>query len=159
MKKSPKYDPQRNEVYAWEAGFTNAATGNMGVKYFYLLLRSACKTYGVTRPTASKLPKKYVGYAAICDVENSTLMFDKTYRTAHVLFHELAHWILIKYGYKKLDHHNPLWLGLFLRLLHEGQVLPMDASVPSARAAGLDFRDPLDCGPINLRKLIAGLPA
>lgn len=156
--RSPKYDPQREEVYRWEKGFTNAATGDIGTRKFYYLLRAACDTYNVRRPKASGLSKKHLaaGYAAICDNENGTLRFSKHFCTGHALMHELAHWIMRQCGYHLQDHHNALWLGLFLRLLHESKVLPMNASQPSALAAGLNFIDPMLCGPVNLRALVLG---
>lgn len=155
MTKSPKYDPQRNEVYAWEHNFSGSAYGDMGTKRFYALLKKVCDKYKVDRPKCGQIPRSWVGqYYAVCDIEQKALWFDPQCCTPQILLHELAHWVIDEYGYNGTAYHNQLWLGLYLRLMHDFKVMPMDASVPSAAAAGLKFVDPKKCSPRVARLLI-----
>ena len=151
MRRSPKHDPQRSEVYAWERRFRNCAVGDMGTRAFYRMLRRVCKEYRVPRPRCMPLwANEYrEGFAAVCDSENKALRFDPRWCTASVLLHELAHWIVFRYG--GTGAHNALWLGIYLRLKAKYKVLPLDASIPSAKKAGLQFLPPEKCTPAMLK--------
>lgn len=151
MRKSPKSDPQRNEVYAWESKFVSACTASMTDTRVAKMVREVCSEYGIKKPKLGPLRRKERDYAGVCDPNTEMLRFAPTWRSAHIVLHELAHWILLQFGFGGDNHHNPLWLGVFLRLLHEYKTLPLCASVPSAKKAGLQFLKPEKCTPAMLR--------
>lgn len=154
MKKSPKYDPQREEVYRWERKFGATTYGDCGTRNFYALRNRVCEKWKVPKPVMGRLQSDEHRYAAVCDPNTKSLRFNPGYCTASILLHELAHWVLDRYGFKGSAHHNFLWLGVYLRMMHDHKVLPLDASVPSARKAGLKFADPKKCTLKSVRLLI-----
>jgi hypothetical protein len=155
MRKSPKCDPQRSEIYTWDSSFGATMRGDFGTRAFYKLLRNVCSEWGVPRPKSGDMPRSWrKHWVATCDTDNKAIWFNPEYCTARTLLHELAHWILHYYGYRGTAHHNGLWLGVYMRLMHDNNVLPINASVPSARAAKLVFLDPKACTPTAARLLI-----
>lgn len=155
MRKSPKCDPQRSEVYTWESSFAATLRGDFGTRAFYKLLRTACSKWSVPRPRTGDMPRSWrKHWIAATDQENKAIWFNPEYCTARTLLHELAHWTLDHYGYQGTAHHNGLWLGIYLRMMHDYKVLPVEASVPSAKAAKLVFLDPGQCTPDHARQLI-----
>ncbi len=154
MAKSPKCDPQREKVYRWENGFGAVRTGDMGTRKFYSLLRTVSEDYGVVKPRAAGMHKCWKAWAAACLTEEKLLCFDKGFCTAHILLHELAHYILDQYGFGSLPEHGPKWLGLYLYLLGRYKALPLSASIPSARAYGLKFEDPRTFVPSTIMRIV-----
>jgi hypothetical protein len=149
--RSPKKDPQREEVYRWERNFrTQFLCHEMPLKAARQLIRDVCKEYKIKPPKLlrSRLgPKAYTGAAweaEVIEVNSSQAEF-----TAILLAHEVAHVICSAEGYEEPDH-GPVWLGLYLYLLDRYRIVPLCATVPSAKAAGLKFRDPTMCSPGRL---------
>ena len=66
--------------------------------------------------------------------------------TAPLLAHEISHIITDLYGIDEPDH-GERWLGAYLHVLDRYAILPLSMTVPSAKAAGLRFRDPALCTP------------
>ena len=139
MRPSPKYDPQREEAYAWENKFLAIKASPVDELRFRRVMRDICERYKVPVPKLKTIRSKK--YAAFCDIENDRLEFVPQYRSIMILCHELAHWIVYHYGYKHV-YHGPRWLGVYLYLLDATYTLPLDASLPSVRKAKLKFRNP-----------------
>lgn len=151
MSKSPKYDFQREEVYAWEYNFSTLKCSVLSPKDFKTIVNLVCTRYKVKRPTIGTMKSKM--YAAQC-YPSGYIEFDKKFRSAFVLVHELAHYVLDQYGHHRNFHH-PRWLGLFLLLLDITRTIPLTASVPSARKMNLKFRSPALCVPQRLGRYLA----
>lgn len=155
--RSPRTDYQQMEVYAWEDQFFSAKMSTAPERHFRGILRDICDSYDVPRPKVRAMPKgaEYSDTAAFCWAEAGALYFRRGYRSILILCHEMAHWILDHYGYPDIGHHGPRFMGIYLYLLAEAQVLPLAMSVPAAKAAGLEFRDPVsECAPGKLQRYL-----
>ena len=150
MAKSPQYDFQREEVYRWEQKFQSLQTSPLPVKAFRRMARKICQHYGLRTPFIGSLRHK--NYAALT-YESGDVYFCSAYRGGWLLCHEFAHYVLNEYGYRR-EFHGQRWLGLFIYLLDVCELVPLCASVPSARAAGLKFRRPATCAPGRLRSFL-----
>lgn len=148
MPRSPKCDPQREEVYRWERGFKQQfCDHSMPIRSAQRIVREMAKHFGVKRPRLfrSRLGKRgYTGAAWGADIIEVNV--DLAEFTAILLAHEMAHVICAHEGLDEPDH-GPVWLGTYLYLLDRFKIVPLSATVPSASAAGLKFRDPLECAP------------
>lgn len=151
MPKSPASDPQREEVYRWEFKYRKTMWGDYGMVRLHKLKRLVCKEYGVKAPKLQTLdhPK----FSGECDYDNGVVRMDPVNRTARVLLHELAHWTVDALSIRG-PAHGPIWLGLYMRLMDRHHVLPLDASIPSASAAGLVFLSPTVCDLAGLREIV-----
>lgn len=151
MAKSPQYDFQREEVYKWELQFSTLKCSVLAPKDFRTIVNMVCKRYKVKRPRIGTMRSKL--YAAQCS-SLGVIEFDKKFRSAFVLVHELAHYVLDQYGHHR-NYHHPRWLGLFLALLDMTRTVPLTASVPSARKRNLKFRSPALCVPQRLGRYLS----
>lgn len=151
MATSPQFDFQREEVYRWESNFEATKRAVLSEKDFKTLTQIVCRAYGVKRPFMGIMKSKTD--AAHC-YDSGEIYFDKDFRSAWIVLHELAHYILNEYGYIR-DHHSPRWLGLFLFILDTFSVVPLNATVPSARQSNLKFRRPALCSPLRLTRYLA----
>jgi hypothetical protein len=149
--RSPKKDPQRNEVYRWEEKFAHLFYQHgMSSRDVGRLVRSVATYYGISKPKllrfrgGSTAPTAYAWDHGVIELNTSLAEF-----TGPLLAHELAHVICAAYGYEEPDH-GPIWFGTYLHLLDRYKMIPKDASVPSARKARLKFRNPDDCAPGRL---------
>lgn len=78
-----------------------------------------------------------------------TLNIDRARWSPMLVCHELAHWVADKRDRSMADH-GPVWMGVYLYLLAKLRIIPLHATVYSARKFGLDFANPLKCGPEDL---------
>lgn len=139
MARSPKYDPQREEVYRWEkkcAGiwYTHKMT-NADAKLF---IKAMCERYGVPPPRFKSVEDAPWAAAAHGDV---LIEFNrsKIKPTGLMVAHESAHIIHHACGYDDAPH-GPRWLGIYIDLLDYFQLIPRCMTEPSARKAGLKFK-------------------
>lgn len=138
-RRSPKSDPQREEVYAWEkkCGALWYLHG-MSYKDAAHLLARMCKRYGVPAPRLKSVED--VPYTAAAWGDLLVEVNRKRARpTALLMAHEAAHVICHANGEFGPDH-GPVWLGLYIDLLDHFKILPRCMTEPSARKAGLKFK-------------------
>lgn len=156
--KSPRSDSQREEVYEWEHQFFSSRYCTSPDRWFRRTLREICRRYKVPVPKIEVLPriKSLDGVAGLCWHEKKTLYFREGYRSVMMLCHELAHWVLDCYGYGDVGCHGPKFMGVYLWMLSASYTMPLYMTVPSARAAGLKFRDPHSCAPGKLKRYLEG---
>lgn len=151
--RSPKKDPQRSEVYRWEDSFRHLFYAHgLRARQAHALERQITGYYGIPRPRLRAARWGKSGYtAAAYDTPTPLIVVneDRAQFTGPLLAHELGHLIVPAYGHEEPDH-GPLWLGVYLHVLDAWQILPATMTVPSARSAGLKFRDPAQCGPKDL---------
>ena len=148
MPRSPKSDPQREEVYRWEKGFRQQFFDHtMKTRAAQRLVREIAEHFGVKRPRLFRTRLGKQGYTgAALEAEFIEVNTDRAEFTAILLAHEMAHVICAFEGLDEPDH-GPVWLGTYLYLLDRFKIVPLCATVPSAKAAGLKFRPPEDCAP------------
>lgn len=139
MARSPKCDPQREEVYGWEKKFgTLWYMHGMTYKDARMLLGLMCKRYGVPPPRFKSVEDAPYTAAAHGDVLIEVNR-SKAKPTALLVAHEAAHVICHASGIFKPDH-GPEWLGIYIDLLDHYRILPRCMTEPSARKAGLKFK-------------------
>lgn len=139
--KSPKSDPQREEVYRWERNFSNLFYEHkMRRRALHALSRAMAKAYGIPKPRMLRLKLGKTGYTGAAWEDHTVeVNTDRAEFTSMLVAHEMAHVICYAYAVMEPDH-GPTWLGVYLWLLDKFNIIPADASVPSARKAGLKFR-------------------
>lgn len=139
MRPSPKKDPQREEVYAWERklrcmwydhGMPMANARNLAGRM--------CRHYKVPAPKLKFVDEAPWTAAAWGDVLVEVNK-SRAKPTALLLAHEVAHVIAHSYGIEEPDH-GPIWLGIYMQLLDKFKILPRCMTEPSARTAGLKFK-------------------
>ena len=141
MRPSPKSDPQRNEVYRWERNFSNLFYEHrMRPRAMHRLVRAMADAYGVRKPKMLSLHLGKKGHTgAATGDETIEVNTDTAGFTSILLAHEMAH--IVTHSYAILEPpHGPTWLGVYLWLMDKFNICPADATVPSARKAGLRFK-------------------
>lgn len=156
MARSPKSDPQREEVYRWEKGFSQMFYGHGFLpKEAHRLERAISRYYDIPRPRLRAVRWGKRGFLGAAYSEHPTganrqplivVNEDLGAFTAPLLAHEISHIITDLYGIDEPDH-GERWLGAYLHVLDRYAILPLSMTVPSAKAAGLRFRDPALCTP------------
>lgn len=150
MRKSPKHDFQREEIYRWQHKFLRVEQSPLKQRTLVKIANQVCQLYDCYPPIV--IVHKHFKYAGVL-YTSGRLDLDASYASAMILCHELAHHILNSYGYRR-EFHGKRFLGLFLQLLAICDVLPLCASIPSARSAGLRLRSPATCAPGRLRAFL-----
>lgn len=158
MARSPASDHQRELVYKWENGFQGASEAvKLPVYDLRYIIKRSCTLYKIPAPTVRfmHVPGR-VEWAARANGDaiqfNSTSILSRNRQTA---IHEVAHHIAFNYEHFH-NHHGPVWMGVYLWLLDRWQVIPLDASMPSAKALGIKFRDPIkECAPGKLKRYLS----
>lgn len=154
-RKSPLSDPQREAVYQWERGFEGTChASSSSSKYLLACAKRMARFYKVKTPSLifhDPLNVECAGWTnedgVIC------LKVSGHGRNLPTLVHEMAHYIMVAKGYP--NTHGPRWLGVYLWLMNRSALMPLNASVPSAKAAGLRFRDPVKhCAPDTLPRYL-----
>jgi len=144
MARSPQSDPQREEAYRWERKFYGTLFNHeMKPRALHKMARHMAESYGVRKP---RLLVKRIGregrIMAMADGQDSIeVNHDMAFFTAHLVAHEMAHVVCHAYGVMEPPH-GPTWLGVYLWLMDKYKILPLCASMPSARKAGLKFKHP-----------------
>lgn len=138
---SPSEDPQQNLVYFWEnQNFRAQYFGSaMKLPEARKLARSMARFMKVPAPrvNAARKGKKY--YTAWQQGRSLTVNTDKAKWTPTLLAHEIAHWACDAKGHKG-QAHGPVWMGVYLKLLHKFKIMPIQATLPLARAYGIKVR-------------------
>lgn len=142
-------------MYDWERGFEGSCHGAVSsARYLRAAAAKMARIYKIPPPSVifhDPVKTKCAGWTredgVIC------LKLNGHGRNLGTLVHEMAHYVMVAKGYP--NTHGPLWLGVYLWLMHRSALMPLSASVPSARAAGLRFRDPLKrCAPAKLPRYL-----
>ena len=153
MAKSPKSDPQREEVYRWEKGFSQLFYDHGFLpREAHRLERQISRYYDIPRPKlryARWGKKGFFGAAYGGPRPMIVVNTDLGTFTAPLLAHEISHLITEFYNIDEPDH-GERWMGTYLHVLDKFSILPLSMTVPSARASGLRFRAPDACGPREL---------
>lgn len=140
-------------MYAWEQGFWGGYTdAPCPVSKLRRWAKKVAKEYQIPAPKLS-FHRTEEQWAGLADDVNIRLNTEWHGRCTFVLLHELAHYICFQYGHM-WNPHGPRFLGVYLWLLDECRLVPLSASIPSARAAGLKFRDPLKSCPKTLKRYL-----
>jgi hypothetical protein len=159
---SPKYDPQREEVYRMEKqGFPGLHRAMWSRPDIRATLRQLCKAFGVDAPHLAWAPsEKWSGlYERVIDGDWSriTLSTVGPYgRSPMTIVHEVAHHVLDRWDAEsKLAPHGPEFVGIY------GDALAMCGLVPYSgfRDTALHFKvqilDTRECSsPAKLRRLV-----
>ena len=134
-------DPQRLEIYAWEARFAGWDESKLNVSACRSILRRACKSFGVETPslTTRKGRDCHYVYDRANDLPDVIRLGRKTGLNAAAVLHEAAHQILRKLKIGGRDH-GPTFLGLYMRMLEMHDVAPRGALRSWARKHGLRWR-------------------
>jgi len=150
MARSPKSDPQREEVYRWEKGFSQMFYGHGFLpKEAHRLERAISRYYDIPRPRLRAVRWGKGSFLGAAYSEPRPLIVvneDLGAFTAPLLAHEISHIITDLYGVDEPDH-GERWLGTYLHVLDRYAILPVSMTAPSAKKAGLRFRDPALCTP------------
>jgi hypothetical protein len=139
MRPSPKKDPQRSEVYAWERKLWSIWKNHgMRMEDARSLVAKMCRYYRIPAP-ALKMTEDATWMGAAWG--DSLIEVNKRVAkpTGLMLAHEVAHVIQHAYGLKEANH-GPLWLGIYMELLDKFMILPRCMTEPSARRARLKFK-------------------
>ena len=141
--KSPKCDPQREEVYRWERNFSNLFYEHkMRPRAMHRMARAMAESYGVRKPRMLSLRLGRGSHTGAADGADSIeVNTDKAEFTSILVAHEMAHVITHAYGIIEPDH-GPTWFGVYIWLMDKFNIVPADATMPSARKAGLKFKHP-----------------
>ena len=152
MRRSPKYDPQREEVYRWEQDRKGTVIKNATpVRMLRGLAKRVCRDYGIPAPPIKFVYHEGLEWAGIaCPDRGLALNRFWSGRNIRTLAHELAHWIMFQYQIPEAPH-GRTWLGIYLYLTDVMFVEPLSASLPSARKAGLRYKHPRYVQPGALR--------
>jgi hypothetical protein len=140
MRKSPKFDPQRNEVYRWEKNFSQILYGHsMTSRSAHALARAMARYYGVEKPRLESVKLGKAGNTAAADGQEAIeINTDLAQWTGPVIAHEMAH--IICHAYAVLEPpHGPTWLAVYLHLMDKFDIMPADGLCASAKNAGLKF--------------------
>jgi hypothetical protein len=148
-------ESRTNAVYYWEHLFAGSSYfAYMDHKEFRWMMRDIARQYGIPIP-----------HLYIVNQPNNTAMawavweghpkvvFNRHFKsvTAMILVHEMSHLVVSYYGFEDdSKDHGPIWMGLFVRLMHEYAILPFSASEPSLRTYGFDYLHPHFCHPDRL---------
>ena len=139
MARSPKSDPQREEVYRWEKKCgTLWYLHGMKMGEARSLLRLMCKRYLVPTPRFKTVEDAPYTAAAHGDVLVEVNR-QRAKPTALLVAHEAAHIICHNLAVDEPDH-GPTWLGVYIDLLDHFKILPRCMTEPSARKAKLKFK-------------------
>lgn len=119
------------------------------------VIRHVCRKYKIPQPRLKRWSKDLTKARFLAACWDGGIGFDPQHRTLKVLAHELAHWVCDEYGYyERTSWHGPRWLGIYLWIMDYTRVMPLSASVPSARKAGLKFRRTSECAPGKLKRYL-----
>lgn len=138
-RRSPKSDPQREEVYRWERK-TDSLWRLHGMPFGLArkLLATMCKRYGVPAPAFKSVEGgPFMGVAwgdSLVEVNRKACR-----PTGLLIAHEAAHIICHSNGVDEAPH-GPTWLGVYIDLLDHFKILPRCMTEPSARKARLKFK-------------------
>lgn len=126
MSAPPKSDPQRDNVYWFEAEingwwcFSSATT-----KELQSLLIMICKYYGVDVPRFRVIRNRESSDAGWWDHDRDEIVLNR-YRegaNAGVLVHETAHY-LVDCFYTDVESHGPEFVAIYMHLLDNYRLLP-----------------------------------
>lgn len=144
-RRSPKSDPQREQVYRWERKFYGTIFQHeIKPRALHKLVRDMAACYGIKKPTIlkSRLGTKGMLMAQADGADSIELNESVLAYTGHLIAHEMAHVVCHAHGVEG-PQHGPTFMGVYLWLLDKFNIVPACASLPSARKAGLKFK-PLD---------------
>lgn len=113
------------------------------------MARAISRHYRIKPPSVIHRREGKRGWTAGTYDKYMSVNVDRAGWTPMLLCHEMAHWVVAELDYA-VPNHGPLWMGIYLYLLGKYRVLPIHASVYSARKFGIKFRSPLECGPEDL---------
>lgn len=142
-------------MYSWEKTFGNATYEvDSSRKWLLASARKMAKLYKVTPPSVifhDPTGSDCAGWSRpgglIC------LKKSGHGRNLWTLVHEMAHHIISVYGHRNI--HSPRWLGVYMYLMAYTRLMPLSASIPSARHHGLKFYCPLKrCSPETLKRYL-----
>jgi hypothetical protein len=139
MRKSPKFDPQRNEVYRWEKNFSQLFYDHaMTKRSAHALALAMANYYKIKKPRLDSI-KVGRAYTAAADGQDSIeVNTDMAQWTGPVIAHEMAHVICHAYGADEPPH-GPKWLAVYLHLMDKFNIMPADGLCASAKNAELKF--------------------
>lgn len=134
-------DPQRDELYRFEARFAGWNESKLSVAECRAILRRACKSFGVETPglTTRKGRDCHYVYDRRDGKPDVIRLGRETGKNEAAVLHEASHHILRKLNLGKMDH-GPTFLGLYMRLLEMHDVAPRGALRAWARKHGLRWR-------------------
>lgn len=131
-------DPQQWPVYKWEGTWTDFNRKTLSLAGCRLLVRRACRQYGVKVPKvfAGPIKAKWAYYHSL----KHHICLNTAAMNIAIALHEAAHAIVSRLSPRSTDH-GPTFLGVYLDLLSE--FYPASALYASARRAHLRYDDKL----------------
>ena len=153
--RSPKTDPQRSRVYAWENQLTSWAGAHATASQMRSMVDRCCKLYRVPTPPVRFVTKdKRNGRYLHSQYDPNT--HDIVIRPRHMdlgsAIHESAHaivdYILGPWGIA----HGKEFLGVYLALLTKFKILPKSALLAHAKTHRLAYCKMGTVGPKQIRK-------
>ena len=150
---SPPWDPQQLLVYFWEnQNFRALFYGaKMSKAEAEKMARSMARMYGVPAPRLTTKRWGLRGDTARQDGPVLTVNIDKAGWTPILLAHEMAHWIKDSYNLGGADH-GPVWMSIYMLLLHHYRILPQHVTEHSARVFTIKFKELASCVPGKLKR-------
>lgn len=149
-------DYQKEELYSWERNLGEchwpAARIRLDLSEVRAFVRCVCVSYRCPEPEViqvegSQLPATATGWTKVT--------FPPNMMERWIVCHEVAH-IIVNYIFracrsnKKLSDHGPVFLGTYMRIMHDFLDIPFEVMMDTADEVSLDFIIPGCCNRIGL---------
>lgn len=125
--RSPKYDPQREELYRAEKSLRGLSTAEWGRREIKAKVRKWSKQFGVVEPEVVFQPLQ--GYYGIAEADPDRLTFatdKKGGRSPLTVAHEFAHHVVNQNDPKgKLAFHGPEFVSVLGVILDDDGIVPL----------------------------------
>jgi hypothetical protein len=138
LKKDPD-KKQRDKIYAWEGGWLEWNLNSLTLAECRLVVRTACRKFGVKHPTVAQHNKNSYSYY---DADKHRISMQATGargrggKNRACCIHEAAH-VIVHHKRPKVLDHGAYFAAVYLLLLAHARIAPMSALLSSARAVGI----------------------
>lgn len=140
-----------DRIYYWEHLFAGSSYhAYMREGPCRWMIRHMAREYGVPIPQLSFVNYRNDRKLAWAQHTPNRITFNVKYHsvTAQIVAHEMAHVICWAYGFEEQSlQHGPVWLGLYVRLMSDYNIVPATAVCPSLDRYGFEYLSPYWCAP------------
>lgn len=136
-------DPQKEAVYAFEDSWQSFNNSDLTLAQCRDAVRWACEAWKVPTPVVRQHHEATFSW---CNVETGVISLQARSRrpgrggkNAAVALHEAAHWIVFQRWGERVQDHGPTFVGVYIGLLWQYGVAPIEALMATARKFKLRF--------------------